>query len=106
MPRAANGIYQRPANTTAVAGTLIKAEDFNSAMDDIAAEITASIPRDGRAGADKLILAAGTLLNPSLQFVDNTTGLYWDAAGTRLVIKIGGVEVGSIDAAGFSGGMR
>lgn len=68
MPRNSSGLYQKPAGTTAVADTTIESAKFNTLMDDLASEMTASLARDGRTvltgdlnfnGND--IVAAGTV---------------------------------------------
>lgn len=48
MPRNSSGLYQKPAGTTAVPNTTIESAKFNALMDDLAAEMTASLARDGR----------------------------------------------------------
>ena len=50
MARQSNGSYIAPANTTAVAGTTIKAAPYNSLNTDLGNEITNSVDRLGRGG--------------------------------------------------------
>lgn len=49
MPRNAQGVYTLPPGNPVVAGTLIETTWANPTMSDIAAALTASLPRDGSA---------------------------------------------------------
>lgn len=49
MPRNAQGVYSLPAGNPVVPGTLIETTWANPTMSDIAAALTASLPRDGSA---------------------------------------------------------
>jgi microcystin-dependent protein len=105
MPRDASGLYQLPANTTAVPGTLIESEKFNTFINDVASELTASLPRDGRAPmTDKLQLASGNAASPAAQFTASAqTGFYYDTVGGAIVFVVAGVEVGRVTANGITG---
>ena len=49
MPRNSQGLYTLPAGNPVVPNTLIEANWANPTMDDIAAALTGSLPRDGSA---------------------------------------------------------
>tara|TARA_R110000751_G_scaffold271365_2_gene371275 strand:- start:117303 stop:118148 length:846 start_codon:yes stop_codon:yes gene_type:complete len=44
MPRNGSGVYSKPANATATAGTKIESAHFNTLIDDIAADLNAARP--------------------------------------------------------------
>ena len=49
MPRNSQGLYTLPAGNPVVPNTLIESNWANPTMDDIAAALTGSLPRDGSA---------------------------------------------------------
>ena len=60
MPRNSQGLYTLPAGNPVVPNTLIEANWANPTMDDIAAALTGSLPRDGSAPmTGPLTLASG-----------------------------------------------
>ena len=60
MPRNSQGLYTLPAGNPVVPNTLIEANWANPTMDDIAAALTGSLPRDGSAPmTGPLTLACG-----------------------------------------------
>lgn len=107
MPRNSSGLYQLPAGTVAVPNTLIQSEKYNTFIADIGDEMTASLPRDGRAAmTGKLGLIDGSSSNPAAQFASAPqTGFYFDPIGNAVVFVIGGVEVGRFSLSGITGGM-
>src|SRR5574343_245777 len=61
MPRNSQDHYTLPPGNPVTHGTLIEAQWANDTMDDIAAALTASLPRDGTAPmTGPLILVAGS----------------------------------------------
>ena len=80
MPRNGSGIYSLPAGNPVVAGTTIESDWANTTLDDIAAAVTASLPRDGSAPmTGDLVLASSTPATAnsatSKSYVDNFIGL-------------------------------
>lgn len=64
MPRNSQGLYTLPAGNPVVSGTIIESTWANSTMDDIAAALTDSLPRDGTAPmTGPLILSANAPTN-------------------------------------------
>ena len=63
MPRNSSGVYSLPAGTTAVTGTTIAAVPYNNADNDIASEITGSLPRNGSAGMTANLSMGGNQIN-------------------------------------------
>jgi hypothetical protein len=78
MPRDSGGTYSLPSNTLAVSGNTISSTYYNNAVNDFAAEFTASLPVDGRkALTGKLLGYSGTASSPSYSFsADTDTGFY------------------------------
>jgi len=65
MPRNSQGLYTLPAGNPVVPNTLIEANWANPTMDDIAAALTGSLPRDGSAPmTGPLTLASGAPTQP------------------------------------------
>lgn len=89
MPRDGSGNYSKPAGTTAVTLTEIASGaggagtgDYNVLMDDIASELTASLPRDGSAAmTGSLNLGGFALATDGLTGLD-TTGLMTLSGGS------------------------
>lgn len=104
MPRNSSGLYQLPADTQAIPNEVIESDAYNALIADFGDEITASLPRDGRAGmTGPLKLTSGTSSAPSLQFTAaSTTGWYYDPVGGAIVIVVGGVEISRFSASGSS----
>jgi microcystin-dependent protein len=79
MPRNSQGLYILPPSNPVVPNTLIESAWANTTMDDIAAALTGSLPRDGSAPmTGPLILAAGDPTNArhatSKAYVDRFLG--------------------------------
>ncbi|MFN8992119.1 MAG: hypothetical protein ACK5X3_00380 [Pseudomonadota bacterium] len=74
MPRDGSGTYSRPLGTTPVDGDTILAANYNSAIDDIATALTASVPRDGSAAMTGALVLPGdpstALQAATKQYVD------------------------------------
>lgn len=65
MPRNSSGVYSLPSSYEAVAGDDILPEQHNAPLEDIAAEITASVAADGRtAMTGRLVLAEAAPTSP------------------------------------------
>src|SRR5262245_2457926 len=97
MPR--NGAGLMSIVNTFVPGTVIQSAQVNANNNDIAAELTNSLPRDGQAGmTGPLLLMDGTLGAPGLAFVgDPNTGIRRTADGEfRFVVN--GVDAMTINA--------
>lgn len=75
---------------------------MNANFSDVGTEITGSLPRDGQAAmTGQLKSASGTAAAPGVTFSsDLNTGLFSKSADV-IGIAAGGVEVGTIDSAGF-----
>lgn len=93
MPRA-SGVYSLPPGYLAVTGQTIQASQHNPPLEDIAAALTASLPRDGSAAMTAPIkLPDGTSSAPAVTFASEPTlGLYRKAAG--VVAVVGGLLIG------------
>jgi len=74
VPRDGSGTYSRPLGTTPVDGDTILAANYNSAIDDIATALTASVPRDGSAAMTGALVLPGdpstALQAATKQYVD------------------------------------
>lgn len=81
--RGSGGTYTLPAGNPVVSGTTITTSWANNTLNDIGAEITNSLDRQGRgAMLAPLALSNGSLANPSLTFSSEpSTGLYRNGAG-------------------------
>lgn len=81
--RGSGGTYTLPAGNPVVSGTTITTSWANNTLNDIGAEITNSLDRQGRgAMLAPLALSNGTLAAPSLTFSSEPgTGLYRNGAG-------------------------
>jgi hypothetical protein len=101
MPRNGSGNYTLPAGNPVVSNTLITSSWANNTLNDIAAEITNSLARNGAGGMTApLRLTDGTVSAPSLSFnSETTTGLYRIAAG-QIGLSTLGVLRFDISAAG------
>lgn len=82
MSRNGSGTYSRPVPAY-VTGTAISSSDMNTEMNDIASELTLSLPRDGQAGMlGQFKSVDGTVFLPGVSFSsENTTGFYRISAG-------------------------
>lgn len=104
MPRASDGTYSKPSGTTAVFDTTIDPDAYNSLANDIASELTGSLPTDGSKGMDvaaQLKLDAGSASVPGLTFAgDLDTGIYASAAN-KVAVAAGGVKVAEFDSTGM-----
>jgi hypothetical protein len=108
MPRNSSGQYQKPAGTTAVTQTTISSSAFNALADDIATEITGSLPTDGTASMEsgaQLKSDPGTVSVPGITFTgDLDSGLYSSGAN-KVAVAVGGVKVGEFDSTGLVEGV-
>ncbi len=59
MPRNNSGVYSLPSGTTAVTGTTISSTAYNAFINDMASEMTGSLPRSGTAGMSGPLAMAG-----------------------------------------------
>lgn len=84
MPRDSNGVYTKPANTTAVTGTSISSSAYNTLADDEANALTDSLSRSGKGAmqadlnmsAKKVTaLAAATADSDAVRFDQMNTAL-------------------------------
>lgn len=75
---------------------------MNANFDDIASEITGSLPRDGQAAmTGQFKASSGTVAAPGMAFSSDTgMGFYRSGSGT-MGIAVGGVKVGAITSAGI-----
>jgi hypothetical protein len=103
MPRSA-GTYSLPANAHAVSGNTISSADFNAVLDDLANEMTNSLPRDGTASMSGVLKGtAGSAVSPSYTFgTDTNTGIY-NYGPEQLGIAANGAAVGYFGSAGWTG---
>lgn len=104
MARNSSGSYSLPPGSTAVAGAVIDPVAFNTMTEDIANEITGSLPRNGSAGMSApLLLADGSVTNPALVMTSEPDrGLYKTANG--IGVSIDGVKVAEVTSAGVLDG--
>jgi microcystin-dependent protein len=102
MPRNGSGTMSIPNSFTA--NTVISSADMNENNQDIATELTASLPINGvKAMTAPLPLSSGTAALPSLTFsADTDTGIYRVGAD-QLGITVGGVLVNTVASTGISG---
>jgi microcystin-dependent protein len=103
MPRNGSGTYSLP-QAPFVAGTVISSAAVNSDFSDIAAALTASLPRDGQAGmSGQLKLPDGSSTVPGLAFT-NETNTGFNRAGAGIIgIDILGTQVATINSTGVLG---
>lgn len=103
MPRS-SGTYTLPANSHAVSGNTISSTYFNGMIDDLATEMTNSLPRDGQAAMTGVLKGTdGTVANPSYTFgSDPDTGFYSYAANT-IGVTVNGAALGRFDSTGWIG---
>lgn len=101
MPRNGSGVYSQPANTAAVSGATISSTAYNTLIDDIGDEITASLPISGTvAMTGALKVADGTAGSPAVQFsTAATNGLYKSSNG--IGFSIGGALVAEVRSGGL-----
>jgi microcystin-dependent protein len=102
MPRNGSGTMSIPNSFTA--NTVISSADMNENNQDIATELTASLPINGvKAMTAPLPLASGTAALPSLTFsADTDTGIYRVGAD-QLGIAVAGTLVNTVASTGISG---
>lgn len=102
MPR--NGSGTMTVSNTFVAGNTITASGHNTNNTDIASEISNSLALDGQSVMTGQLKAAnGSAAAPSVTFgSDLDTGFYRKGANV-IGAAVGGTEVGTITATGFSG---
>lgn len=98
MPRS-GGVYTKPVGTTAVSGTVIQSSKYNELADDIGAEITASLPRDGSVG----MTITGSAGSPAVAIdgAGGGTGLFGTNTGTAdyIAFSVDGIEVARFEDA-------
>lgn len=101
MARNGSGTYTRPVPAY-VTGTTISSSEMNTEMNDIAAELTLSLPRDGQAGMlGQFKSGDGTISLPGVSFSsENTTGFYRISAG-KLGLSILNSLKFTLDATGL-----
>lgn len=101
MPTDASGNYALPNGYLAVTGEIIEASQHNPPLEDLAAAMSARLPRNGSAPmTSPLKASAGSASAPSLTFAAGTTsGLYPRADGglglASLGVDVGAVAIGS-----------
>jgi microcystin-dependent protein len=102
MPRNGSGTMSIPNSFTA--NTVISSADMNENNQDIATELTASLPINGvKAMTAPLPLASGTAALPSMTFsADTDTGIYRVGAD-QLGIAVAGTLVNTVASTGISG---
>ncbi len=104
MPRDSSGIYTKPSGTTAVFDTTIDPDAYNNLADDVASELTGSLPTNGSKGMGvgaQLKLDAGSNSVPGLTFTgDLDSGIYSPAAN-KVAVAVGGVKVTEFDSTGI-----
>lgn len=100
MARNSTGTYTIP-NTFQV-GTTANPDRVNENFSDIGAELTNSLPRDGRAGmTGQLVAAVGTLAQPAISFAgDLNSGFMWKSDGVTAYV-VNGVEAFTLSSAGL-----
>lgn len=101
MPRNSSGVYTKPGSTTAVSGSPISSSAYNNLADDIASELTASLPTNGTTGMTApLKLPDGTAGAPAVTFTSATTrGFHKTTNG--IGIDVGGALVAEATSAGL-----
>ena len=101
MARNGSGTYAVPNSFSS--GTTIASADVNANFSDVGTEITNSLPRDGQAAMTGQFKAAnGTAALPGMAFgADTNTGFFRKDADV-IGVAVGGAEVGTIGATGFS----
>lgn len=90
MPRNSGGTYTLPGSNPVTTGTTITSTWANETLQDIAAELTNSLARDGSGSMDTaLLLPNGSAGAPALAFTSETnTGIYLEGA-TDLRLQVG-----------------
>lgn len=102
MPR--NGSGTMTIANSFTAGTDIESGKVNANFSDVASELTGSLPRDGQASmTGQLKAASGTATAPGLSFSADTNSGFYRVSGDVVGVAVGGVEVGSFSAAGYTG---
>lgn len=89
MARNSSGVYQVPPETYGVPNSVIRSDRYNAFLNDIGAEVTASLPRDGRA---RMTGPLG-LSDQGVNFGSSpTSGINYDVARGGIAVAINGVE--------------
>jgi|SRR5712671_1113402 len=106
MPRNGSGSYSLPQSAF-VAGTTISSASMNSDLSDIAAALTASLPRDGQAGmTGQLKIPDGSIPAPALAFSNEpNTGFTRPSAGL-VALSILGTQTFTFAATGATGNFQ
>lgn len=104
MPRDNNGIYSLPVGYVAQAGEVIQPSQHNPPLEDLAAAMSGSLPRNGAAPMTGPIKAVvGSASAPGYAFDTETgTGFFRKSAGI-IGIAVQGGEVATITSAGLTG---
>lgn len=91
MPRDAAGVYTLPTGYLAVTGQTVEASQHNPPLEDIAAALTGSVPRNGSAGMlGPLSMAGNKIVSVGAPTADTdaATKAYIDAAIAALATQI------------------
>lgn len=100
MPRNGSGTMAIPNSFSP--NTQISSAAVNGNFNDIGAEITNSLPRDGQAAmSGPLKAAAGSAAAPGIAFAADLDTGFFRKGGNIIGISCGGQEVGSFDAGGL-----
>ncbi|MBX5143242.1 hypothetical protein HJB79_31530 [Rhizobium lentis] len=102
MPR--NGSGTSSVINTFVIDTIADPDEVNANFDDVADQLTNSLPRDGQAGMNApLPLQNGTAALPALTFTSDTDTGFYRSAANKIGIALGGVgyplDIGVVYAA-------
>ncbi len=106
MPRNSSGVYSLPAGNPVLTNTLISSTWANSTLSDVANEVTNSLDRNGRGS----MLAPfknvdGTVALPGMTYGNEPATGFFRKSAAVIGVSVGGVEVGTFAAAGWTGGV-
>lgn len=103
MPRNSSGIYSLPDGYKAETGTTILASQHNPPLEDVAAALTGSLPRNGSSPMTGVLRAvSGDIDAPGISFVDAPNrGFINTPSGVSLVID--GQVIAAFGPGGFIG---
>ena len=103
MPRDSTGAYTLPAGNPVITGTVIESNWANTTLDDVSAELTNSLDRQGRGGMQaSLRLADGSQSAPGLAWVSDTrSGLLREALGQWAMVADGQIIARASAATGL-----
>lgn len=101
MPRNSAGIYTLP-DPPVVPDEIIESVDENVTRNDMAAEITNSLDRNGRGGMlAPFRVADGSIGAPGLAFTNSTGSGLWRIGPDNWALVAGGVNIAEVSPAGF-----